>query len=660
MPILESFGDGGVKSFGFGSPVGGPPTGGPTNVDNLMNYTVYTGNGSTQTVALPDVEITVGGFVMIKSFATATNYYFMDTGTGVGKYYTSYQPVVSDSASLISVGTNSITIGNSSVINSSGVIYSMHFFRARPGFLQMITWTGTGSNQSIPHYLGYVPQVVWVKNLSTGSFVMQSSAVTSSTAYGDLTSTSAYPATSSSTVFTAVPDSTNLYVGTDTKTNGSGNSYVAYVWGSAAIFGPNGNDQIMVVDTNNAAATSTHSSINFLHQMCIRFTNSAASDIGFGIASEWNRGISATNVADNFAKSVAASSSGTADTVYHNLSGQGVTGTTWNTLGAYTGGEGAATNKMYMWFRGKHQVQPTATQQIMEYAYVSGTVGTQFNLNVYYDFGIVKADGSSGTFGLTHRANGLGGWTASPPIYSFASQTFGGYATVNMGVPTTYAVGGHNFLQSTNGTYGSYNTMFRYAQKACMPMIYTANGAARTLNHNLGTTPCCIIIIGPYTTTSTFAYMSTYGSTGMFGNSGSVGVSANFWNNTDPTSTQFTIGGSLSGTGQPWLALLFANCPGVVYQGTYTGNGSTGQNINCGFSTPAKIIFLYGTTTIPYYFFSITASQAGYVQANGTTLTSAVDPYLKQYSNGTGSGFTLGNSTQANVSGKVYHFLALA
>jgi hypothetical protein len=67
---------------------------------------------------------------------------------------------------------------------------------------------------------------------------------------------------------------------------------------------------------------------------------------------------------------------------------------------------------------------------------------------------------------------------------------------------------------------------------------------------------------------------------------GAMNASASIWNNTAPTSTNFTVGanGGVNASGGSYVAYLFADEPGLIKCGSYTGNNSsTGPTIDCGF-----------------------------------------------------------------------------
>ena len=145
-----------------------------------------------------------------------------------------------------------------------------------------------------------------------------------------------------------------------------------------------------------------------------------------------------------------------------------------------------------------------------------------------------------------------------------------------------------------NGNQDYVSWSFRKAPKFFDVVTYTGNGSNQTISHNLGTTVGCIIVKCTANTEDWSVYHRSYGGGYYFriapyGTDG-VATNANYWNNTNATSTVFTVGSNsaTNQSGQPYIAYLFAHdttYEGIIQCGKYTGNGSTssGPHINLGF-----------------------------------------------------------------------------
>lgn len=163
-------------------------------------------------------------------------------------------------------------------------------------------------------------------------------------------------------------------------------------------------------------------------------------------------------------------------------------------------------------------------------------------------------------------------------------------------------IGNNANINTMNASYMAW--CFKKSPMCGIDIVsFTGTGAAGQLqSHSLGVVPSVIL------------YKSLAGGSGVFGhkmmNSGSSpwsyciylelvngqAATANAFNNTAPTSTQFTVG-IFAGSGVAQIAYLFAEVPGFSKFGSFTGNGlADGTFIYCGFK-PAIIMIKRVDTT---------------------------------------------------------------
>lgn len=196
-------------------------------------------------------------------------------------------------------------------------------------------------------------------------------------------------------------------------------------------------------------------------------------------------------------------------------------------------------------------------------------------------------------------------------------------------------------------------------------VTYTGTGSNKTENHNLASTPEFIIVRRRSSTEDWTCYHSSLGNTKYITLNGAsaAGTLSNGWNNTDPTSTNFTVGTHprVNTSGQTYLAYLFATLPGISKVGGYSGSNSA-QNIDCGFTNGARFVLIKRTDGTADWFVWDTARG----------ISSGNDPYLKinqpevevtntNYINPLNAGFIVnGNIGDINTSGGSYIFLAIA
>ena len=150
--------------------------------------------------------------------------------------------------------------------------------------------------------------------------------------------------------------------------------------------------------------------------------------------------------------------------------------------------------------------------------------------------------------------------------------------------------------QGASNTDGSINTTYTSANTTAGFSIsqYTGTGSNATIGHGLGAAPN-VVIIKKLSTTSQWIFGTTaLGFTKFleFNLTGAAQTQTNRFNDTDPTSSVFSIGteGDVNSNGGTYIAYCFAEKKGYSKFGKYTGNGnSDGSFIYTGFK-PAFII----------------------------------------------------------------------
>jgi hypothetical protein len=161
------------------------------------------------------------------------------------------------------------------------------------------------------------------------------------------------------------------------------------------------------------------------------------------------------------------------------------------------------------------------------------------------------------------------------------------------------AFNGDGFSLGSTATYNEIAAQFaswtfRKAPKFFDVVTYTGTGSARTVSHNLGSVPGCMIVKRTNLGEGWQIYHRSTGATKFFEfNQNAVTTGATRWNNTAPTDTVFTVGthASVNASGSTYVAYLFAHDDGgfgsdenVVSCGTYVGNGSaTGPTVTLGY-----------------------------------------------------------------------------
>ena len=212
-------------------------TGGQEAVANSFSTTLYTGNGSTQTITNGINLSGEGGLVWLKDRGSSVNYRLYDTERGATNALVSNATdanfVISDG--LTAFNSNGFTLGSSGTHNASNNNFVSWTFKKTSKFFDVVTYTGTGSVQNISHNLGSVPGMIIVKVTSRADgWAVYHRGVNGGTDPEDyvmlLANTNAQENNATFWNDTA-PTSTQFTVGTEDMVNKSGENFVAYLFG---------------------------------------------------------------------------------------------------------------------------------------------------------------------------------------------------------------------------------------------------------------------------------------------------------------------------------------------------------------------------------------------------------------------------------------------
>ena len=197
-------------------------------------------------------------------------------------------------------------------------------------------------------------------------------------------------------------------------------------------------------------------------------------------------------------------------------------------------------------------------------------------------------------------------------------------------------------------------------------LTYTGNATNRTISHNLSAVPQVVIVKRTDSATAwSSLHLNGAGSTHrmVLNDTAAKEDDATFWQDTDPTSSVFSLGTSSStnvNTGT-YVAYLFAEKQGFSKFGSYTGNGNAdGSFVFCGFR-PAFVMIK--RTDSAGWWNIIDNKRLGYnalnprLYPNDTSAEDATETPLDIVSNG----FKLRATSQyINYSGATYVYMAFA
>jgi hypothetical protein len=243
------------------------------------------------------------------------------------------------------------------------------------------------------------------------------------------------------------------------------------------------------------------------------------------------------------------------------------------------------------------------------------------------------------------------------------------------------AFNSNGFSVNDNGAFGTnisgetyVSWTFRKQPKFFDVVTYTGNGLTQTINHNLGSTPGCIIV-KTTSTDSTYGWCVFHRSTGSNNlrlNSTEAAGLTFTGDISNVTSSSFNVSSQIDVNfdGRTYVAYLFAHNAGgfgltgtdnVISCGSYSGNGnSDGPSIDLGFEPQWILVKRFDAGTNSWYINDI---------MRGMTLSGSQDIYPNQSlaEDGpylgvgpTATGFkVVGTSSGFNNAGSTYIYVAI-
>jgi hypothetical protein len=650
------------------------PTAGlrPNYIEDVFSTWLYTGTGGTPAVISNGIDLAgKGGLVWSKKRSQTGDHVLLDTARGDTFFLQSNTTNAQQTygSPLITYGASGYTTSTGAPINENTQTYASWTFRKQPKFFDIVTYTGNGtSGRQIPHSLGSVPGCIIVKRTDVANnwYVYHRSLTNERAIYLDVTNAAAFDGAWANTD----PTSTVFTVAGGGNTNGSGNTYVAYLFAhNAGGFGLTGTDNVVSCGsyTGNGSSIGPTITLGYEPQWVLIKRTTGLSQ---WILVDSMRGMTASgssemlNPNQNYPESnvpyIAPQSTG-----FNLTSGGGDVNETGNTY-------------IYIAIRrGPMKVPTTGTSVFAPVAFAGdGTDSRVINTgkNFVTDW-LMTWDRTSGAYSASSNFSApfitrLTGFGVNPPYLTSTSTAaeVGSVTYFNQSGNNSqlnYTVGGSaGNLNSTGQNYIHWN--FGRSPGFFDVVCYTGTTSVRTVAHNLAAVPELMIVKNRSNSGAWGTYNADVG-TGFWlalNSTGAVVSNTSVWNNTAPTSSVFTVGGSsiTNANGQTYVAYLFATCPGVSKVGSYTGTGTT-QTINCGFAAGARFVLIKRTDSTGDWY--VWDSARGIVAGNDPYLllnSTAAEVTSTDYVDTAATGFEITSTAPAaiNASGGSFIFLAIA
>jgi len=639
----------------------GSAGGGGLNVEEVFSTYLYTGNGTDNRAINNGIDLSgEGGMVWIKNRDFAFDHLIGDTERGITKGIKPNNTVPENNFSdrIKTVTSTGFTLGTADDINSSNtgytgslMDYASWTFRKAPKFFDVVTYTGDGvAGRTVSHNLGSVPGCIIVKKTnSTSNWIVYHRANTAAPETDRLKLNSTEATTDDNTSWNdTAPTSTEFTVGTNGATNGSGDTFVAYLFAhndGDGEFGPDGDADIIKCGSYTGGTAPISVDLGFEPQ-CILIKGAVGSTQNW-VLFDTMRGI-ATGGADEFLSPNASSAETTFSTDYIDVTANGFE---IKQSGNAFVSQNSATY-IYIAIRRGPMAVPESADEVFAITTQSGSTAPAHDTGFVTDFSLRRENALSST-SIIHAVDRLRG--------RYYLNTTGTNAEIGLSSNTWDFMDG--WYGDTSDDSNKYAWSWKRAPNYFDVVAYTGNGTAgRTVSHNLGVAPEMIWVKQRNAAAVWTVYHSGIGETKhvyLSDASGAV-TQTNVWNDTAPTDTAFTTGTyfAVNDNNDTYIAYLFASLDGVSKLGTFTTT-SGALDVDCGFSSGARFVLLKKTNAAEDWF--LFDSERGIVSGN--------DPYL--YLNDTNaeatssdpidplsSGFTVNGSFWG--SGNTYIFYAIA
>ena len=621
-------------------------------VDDVFSTTVYTGNGASNRAITTGIDNTGKSLVWCKGRDSAFNHSLVDNvRSGFHPLYSnSTGAQYSSAADIQSFTSTGFTASNNIGIVNGAAPYVAWNFKAVPGFMDIVTWTGNGSSglRSISHNLGSTPAFLITKNYSNGAgWSCWHKDLTSNQYYLQLSETDQERSGGGTQLWDATD--TTFSINSGITGNTAGHTFVAYLFASdEASFGTGGNESII---------------------KCGKYTTdgSGSATVDLGFEPQWilNKRIDSAG-GDWYIRDVMRGMpvSGNNNILFPNDPKiEDVTSYAIrpSSTGFIAENDGASRTFVYIAIRRPNKPPEVATDVFAIDTGNSSSTTPCWDSGFPVDFAIMSKPSVNyprqvGTrlMGTKYLSTNYSNAEANDPDFTWDSNLGWGKSWNNL----------------------MYSWMFKRAPGFMDVVTYTGNLTARTISHNLSAIPELVIVKNRTDTGgASWAVWSSYLSEGyaliLNDTVQAIDRGTQYWNaNSTFTTTTFGLGNQppTNQNTHKFVGYLFASLTGISKIGTYSGTGSA-INVDCGFDAGARFVLIKRTDAEV----TGTNSSGWYVWDTARGIISGNDPYFRLNDNITqvtntdyidplSTGFTVTASAPSslNVNGGTYLFLAIA
>jgi len=646
-----------------------------TYVDDVFSSYLWKGNATARSINNGIDLSGEGGMTWIKSRSVVKGNILNDTVRGAGNRLGSndYSASASGTAWLSAFNSNGFSIGTDGDVNENNETFSSWSFRKAPGFFDVVTFTGNGSNRTIAHSLGCVPGFYMVKKYNdTGDWKCYHKDVGPTKNLKLNTDDAA--GTESTYWNDTAPTASVFSIGTSNEVNENGDSFVAYLFAhDEQSFGEGGDQAVIKCGTyaGTGGGYEVFANLGWEPQWILykSFTNSGTTE-GNWFIFDSTRGLHYKANQSPFLLPNTTDKEGYINTYDLSSAGLDVTPTGFTpSSGNQRVNKADGCQYIYVAIRrpdgyvGKPIEVGTS---VLSIGTRSGSSSNELAcVNTFIDFSFIKNYTSGGEYWATNARQ----------IAQFSLKTNSNSSHLTGALPSGYAAQwgqmlGHIVAGSNGATNSPSGTMVDFGWKRHAGLdvsSYTGSGSADYVYHSCGQIPEMIWVKNRSSSTDWRVYHKGLGTNNdpfdyslKLNEEDSQIDDATVWNDAAPEINRFTVGthGDVNTSGDIYVSILFSSVAGVSKVGSFDGQNST-ITVSLGFQPRFLIVK------------SITEDYDWYVFSTGGALSMANDQFLLLnesnaintggYGDFNSTSFELaGNVDETNKSGQKYIYYAHA
>ena len=644
-----------------------------TYVDDVFSTYLYKGTSSTQSINNGIDLSGEGGLTWIKIRGSTNDHHLLyDTERGATKQLISnLGNGQSTESRFSSFNSNGFTITtNDNEINNTSYDYVSWTFRKSPGFFDVVTYTSQDGVTAINHSLGSVPGCIMIKKLNGGTSWQVYHRHIGATKRLELEGDGV--AQTNGAFANTTPTATQFYInqGSNDTFGNIGDQFVAFLWAhDSATYGENEDQSIIKCGGYNGNGSSSGTEIDLGFEPQWIFLKVYEGESGNWYQYDTMRGWDAT-YDENQNHLLLNTNSAEGDVSNSGKLNMSPTQTGFRLNNADFNKSG----KKYIYMAIRRPFKPPAAGTDVFNAVtrsgVNATTAISSGNSRVTDMVFTKNRGTGNANVIGTRLQRRGAWSTNSSDGDNES-----FWTTRLFWDNQYGVRYAQYDQVNQSGSNYIDHFFTRAPGVFDVVSYIGTGSNRTVTHNLGVTPEMMWIKKRDTTSGGDNWQIYHSSQGngkySFFGTDPFYTSGARWNNTSPTSTQFTVAtdSDVNASGHKFIAMLFATKEGISKVGSYSGTGSA-QNIDCGFDAGARYVMIKradveaqnpAADRTNWYVWD---SARGIVSGNDpwTALNmSSADDTSTDYIDPLNAGFTVsGTGGAVNASGGTYIFLAFA